>query len=191
MLAKGHDFHDVTMVGILDADQGLFSADFRATEQLAQMITQVTGRAGRGQKAGEVFIQTIQPENPFWSQLLNQGYHQVAQSLLDERASMGMPPAANWIVIRAESQQQSLAMAFLENVQQNLQPSAEQSVMIMGPVPAIMEKKAGRYRAQLLLMSEHRKHLHQLIDDQIHLMTQSRLTRKVRWSIDVDPLDLL
>jgi primosomal protein N' (replication factor Y) len=191
MLAKGHDFHDVTMVGILDADQGLFSADFRATEQLAQMITQVTGRAGRGQKAGEVFIQTIQPENPFWSQLLNQGYHQVAQSLLDERASMGMPPAANWIVIRAESQQQSLAMAFLENVQTNLQPSAEQSVMIMGPVPAIMEKKAGRYRAQLLLMSEYRKHLHQLIDDQIHLMTQSRLTRKVRWSIDVDPLDLL
>lgn len=191
MLAKGHDFHDVTLVGVLDTDQGLYSADYRATENLAQLIVQVTGRAGRGSKAGEVLIQSDQPQHPFWRQLLSKGYGAAAQALLQQRCEMGMPPAAFWIVIRAEARDASLAGEFLQQVQALLATTAENEVMLLGPVPAVMERKAGRYRAQLLLTSQQRKPLHRMLDQHIDAIAALKLTRKVRWSIDVDPLDLV
>lgn len=191
MLAKGHDFHDVTLVGVLDTDQGLYSADFRATENLAQMITQVTGRAGRGEKAGEVLIQTEQPQHPFWRHLIRDGYAKAAQSLLNERIEMDMPPVSNWAVIRAEAKDRSLATDFLHDVAQLLNSEAQQQVMVLGPVPAIMEKKAGRYRAQLLLSSHQRGPLHQLLDHYTAAIGRHKQARKLRWSIDIDPMDLL
>lgn len=191
MLAKGHDFHDVTLVGVLDTDQGLYSADFRATENLAQMITQVTGRAGRGEKKGEVLIQTEQTQHPFWHSLINDGYAVAAQRLLNERIEMGMPPVSNWAVIRAEAKDRSLAMDFLQAVSQLLHQTAQQEVLILGPVPTIMEKKGGRYRAQLLLTSTLRKPLHQLLDWHTDAISRHKLARKCRWSIDVDPMDLI
>lgn len=191
MLAKGHDFHDVTLVGVLDADQGLFSADFRATEALAQLITQVTGRAGRGEKAGEVLIQTEQPNNEFWRELIKKGYQATAESLLQQRIAVSMPPAASMCVIRAEAKQQTLAMQFLTEVLTLLNQSLQQQVMVLGPVPAIMEKRAGRFRAQLLLSTQHRRALHQLLDNSIEAISALKLSRKVRWSIDIDPIDLL
>lgn len=191
MLAKGHDFHDVTLVGVLDADQGLFSADFRATETLAQLITQVTGRAGRGKKAGEVFIQTSQPQHEFWQDLINKGYPQTAQKLLEQRKEMAMPPTGSLCVIRAEDKQEQLAMQFLTEVLAILNQHNQQQVMVLGPVPAIMEKRAGRYRAQLLLSSSQRKPIHQLLDHYIDVISALKLARKVRWSIDIDPIDLL
>lgn len=191
MLAKGHDFHDVTLVGVLDTDQGLYSADFHATENLAQMITQVTGRAGRGEKSGEVLIQTEQPQHPFWRNLIRDGYAKAAQTLLKERIEMGMPPVSNWAVIRAESIDRSLAMDFLNDVSQLLNSDNEGQVMVLGPVPAIMEKKGGRYRAQLLLISEQRKPLHQLLDRHTDAITRHKQARKLRWSIEIDPVDLV
>lgn len=191
MLAKGHDFHDVTLVGVLDADQGLLSADFRATENLAQLITQVTGRSGRGSKAGEVFIQTSQPQHEFWDDLIKQGYPYTADKLLKERALMAMPPVGSLCVIRAEDRQQQLAMLFLTEVLAILNQHGQQEVVVMGPVPAIMEKKAGRYRAQLLLLSPKRKPIHQLLDHYIDAISALKLARKVRWSIDIDPIDLM
>ena len=191
MLAKGHDFHDVTLVGVLDADQGLFSADFRSTESLAQLITQVTGRAGRGNKKGEVFIQTSQPQHEFWQDLIKQGYPFTAQKILAERKIMAMPPAGSLCLIRAESQDEPLAMQFLTEVSGLFHQASQQDVIVMGPVPAIMEKRAGRYRAQLLLLSQQRKPLHQLLDHFMHVIGSLKLARKVRWSIDIDPLDLL
>jgi primosomal protein N' (replication factor Y) len=191
MLAKGHDFHDVTLVGVLDADQGLFSADFRATESLAQLIIQVTGRAGRGAKKGEVFIQTSQPQHEFWQDIIKQGYAFSAQKILAERKMMTMPPAGSLCVIRAESQEQPLAMQFLTQVSALFEQVQQQDVIVMGPVPAIMEKRAGRYRSQLLLLSQQRKPLHQLLDHFMPAIASLKLTRKVRWSIDIDPLDLL
>ncbi len=191
MLAKGHDFHDVTLVGVIDADQGLFSADFRATELLAQLIIQVTGRAGRGEKAGEVLIQTSQPHHEFWRDLIEQGYPATAKKLLEQRQLMAMPPIGSLCVIRAEDKQQPLAMAFLAEVLAILNQYAQTQVMILGPVPAIMEKRAGRYRAQLLLSSPQRKPLHQLLDHYIDEISALKLARKVRWSIDIDPIDLL
>ena len=191
MLAKGHDFHDVTLVGVLDADQGLFSADFRATESLAQLIIQVTGRAGRGDKKGEVFIQTSQPQHEFWQDLIKHGYAYTAQKILAERKMMAMPPTGALCVIRAEAQDEPLAMQFLSDVSSLFHQVSQQEVIIMGPVPAIMEKRAGRYRAQLLLLSQQRKPLHQLLDHFMPAISSLKLTRKVRWSIDIDPLDLL
>lgn len=191
MLAKGHDFHNVTLVGVLDADHGLFSADFRATETLAQLIIQVTGRAGRGEKSGEVFIQTSQPENKFWQDLIGQGYSYIAQKILKQRQQIGMPPISSMCVIRAEDRQQSLAMQFLADVLVLFNKINQQQVMVLGPVPAIMEKRAGRYRAQLLLSSSERKPLHQLLDQTVDAISKLKLARKVRWSIDIDPVDLM
>ena len=191
MLAKGHDFHDVTLVGVLDADQGLYSADFRATESLAQLITQVTGRAGRGNKEGEVFIQTEQPQHEFWKKLIQHGYQDTADELLQQRIEMAMPPAGSLCVLRAEDKDQTLAMLFLSEVLTLLNTTPQQEVIIMGPVPAIMEKKAGRYRAQLLLTTTKRRCLHQLLDHHIAAISALKLARKVRWSIDIDPVDLL
>jgi primosomal protein N' (replication factor Y) len=191
MLAKGHDFHDVTLVGVLDTDQGLYSADFRATENLAQMITQVTGRAGRGAKEGEVLIQSEQPQHPFWRDLIREGYALTADKLLQERLEMGMPPASHWAVIRAEASDRSLAMDFLGEVAGMMAHSSQQAVMVMGPVPAIMEKKGGRYRAQLLLNSAERKPLHQILDQHTDTISRHKLARKLRWSIDIDPMDLV
>ncbi|THF72061.1 MAG: primosomal protein N', partial [Methylophaga nitratireducenticrescens] len=190
MLAKGHDFHDVTLVGVVDADQALFSADFRATESLAQLITQVTGRAGRGKKAGEVLIQTEQPDHPFWQNLLQKGYEAVADNLLSERIQMELPPHGFWAVWRGEAKEADLAMQLLQQIAELLQQTAS-SVLILGPVPALMEKRAGRYRAQLLMRSADRAALHQLIDQHILSVTKLKLARKVRWSIDIDPTELI
>ncbi|NOQ93818.1 MAG: primosomal protein N' [Methylophaga sp.] len=190
MLAKGHDFHDVTLVGVLDADQGLLSADFRATENLAQLIIQVTGRSGRGEKPGEVFIQTSQPQHEFWRDLIKQGYNYSANKLLEERKLIAMPPAAYLTIIRAEDKQEQLAMQFLTDVHALL-TQHQQEVIVMGPVPAIMEKRAGRFRAQLLLTCSQRKPIHQLLDHSINAISSLKLSRKVRWSIDIDPLDLM
>ena len=190
MLAKGHDFHDVTLVGVVDADQALFSADFRATENLAQLITQVTGRAGRGKKAGEVLIQTEQPEHPFWKKLLQHGYETIAENLLAERMEMQLPPHGFWAVWRAESKEADLAMQLLQQISELLHHTTS-SVLILGPVPALMEKRAGRYRAQLLMRSADRAALHRLIDQHINSISKLKLARKGRWSIDIDPTELI
>ncbi|MDG1688066.1 MAG: primosomal protein N' [Gammaproteobacteria bacterium] len=191
MLAKGHDFHDVTLVGVLDADHGLFSADFRAIENLAQLIIQVTGRAGRGEKAGRVFIQTSQIEHPFWKKLLSHNYHAIAQDLLTEREMSAMPPIGSLCVIRARAKEQSLSLAFLTEVAVLLNQANQQGVLVLGPVPAMMEKRAGYFRAQLLLTTQQRKVLHQLLDHTLPAISALKSSRKVKWSIDIDPMDLM
>jgi primosomal protein N' (replication factor Y) len=191
MLAKGHDFHNVTLVGVLDADQGLFSADFRASESLAQLVVQVTGRAGRGDKKGEVIIQTSQPSHPFWNELLKKGYSYSAKKILQERQALMMPPYGALCIIRAEDKQNELAMNLLSEMLVILNENKHQDVMVYGPVPAMMEKRAGRYRAQLMISCLHRKPLHQLLDASMDALSSLKLARKVRWSIDIDPHDLM
>jgi primosomal protein N' (replication factor Y) len=190
MLAKGHDFHDVTLVGVLDADQGLFSADFRATESLAQLITQVTGRAGRGKKPGTVYIQTSQVDHPFWKDLLQHDYFTTAAKLLQERAAIAMPPYGSLCIIRARAKDKEISMQFLMDVAEILRQSQSQEVLILGPVPAIMEKRAGYFRAQLLLATQNRKRLHQLLDYHIETISQLKRIKNLKWSIDIDPIDL-
>ena len=188
MLAKGHDFPGVTLVGILDSDQGLFSADFRAAERMAQLITQVAGRAGRGSRRGEVMIQTHHPEHPLLQALIHKGFEAFSEELLSERQAAGLPPYAHIALLRVEAQKREVPPAFIEHTMRNLGQTEE--VIMLGPVPALMERRAGRYRYQLLLSAEARPPLHRLLKRLTDQLGIDPETRKVRWSLDVDPIDL-
>ncbi len=187
MLAKGHDFPNVTLVGILNADQGLFSADFRGTEHMAQLIIQVSGRAGRGEKAGEVVIQTHHPEHPLLHTLLESGYSGFVSSALQERKHAHFPPFSYMAIVRCESSQKNHGIEFLNECRQAL---SFQEIELFGPLPAPMEKRAGRYRWQLIVLSEERKKLHGALKQWVPAISQLKSVNKVRWSIDVDPQDM-
>jgi primosomal protein N' (replication factor Y) len=188
MLAKGHHFPGVTLVGILDADQGLFSADFRAGERLAQQIVQVAGRAGRAERRGEVLIQTHHPDHPLLRQLVAAGYPAFAAAALAEREAAGLPPFRSLALLRAEAVDARAPDAFLSAAHDAAGPAA--GVEFWGPVPAPMERRAGRFRAQLLLVARDRGRLHRLLADWVPRLGGLKPARKVRWSIDVDPIDL-
>ncbi len=191
MLAKGHDFPNVTLVGILDADQGLFGIDFRASESMAQQIIQVAGRAGRADKPGQVLVQTYHPDHPLLQTLLTQGYPAFAQQAIQERREIELPPYSSMVLLRAEASQRALPMAFLSKAYASAMQCGSQQIELLGPLPAPMERRAGRYRAQLLLQSKNRKPLQQLLKKLLIELDNLPEARKVRWSIDVDPVDTL
>ena len=192
MLAKGHHFPNVTLVAILDIDQGLYSVDFRAPERLAQLIVQVSGRAGREEKKGQVVLQTSHPEDEMLNTLLNTGYPGFAKKALHERKELLIPPYGYQALIRAESNRVEHYQSFLEYCFQvmNSKSNGQQDVQFMGPVPAPMEKKAGKFRGQLLIQSSQRKYLHQLLHELINMVEANKAAQRVRWSIDVDPQEL-
>src|SRR5690606_13497685 len=163
MLAKGHDFPDLTLVGVLNADHGLFGLDFRATERMAQLIVQVAGRAGRAQRPGEVLIQTHHPEHPLLATLVGKGYAAFAEAALAEREAAGLPPVAAMALLRPEAATADAPQAFLSAARQLL--AAPRGVDVLGPAPAPMERRAGRYRAQLLLKSAQRDRLQSALAD--------------------------
>ncbi|OGT31820.1 MAG: primosomal protein N' [Gammaproteobacteria bacterium RIFCSPHIGHO2_12_FULL_35_23] len=191
MLAKGHHFPNVTLVGIIDADSGFYSSDFRAIERMGQLVVQVAGRAGRAKQSGEVLIQTHQPENPLLLELIQQGYHTFAENLLKERALCHLPPYSYFALLRAESTQSHLPEQFLSQIKTLLEKLPEISqVEALGPTPAIMAKRAGKFRYQLLLKAEQRKPLQQLLTRLMLEIESLKTTRQVRWSLDVDPLEM-
>jgi len=190
MLSKGHHFPDLSLVGIVNADQGLFGTDFRSGERMAQSIVQVAGRAGREKRAGEVLIQTAFPEHVFWSTLINGGYEQVADEALAEREATRWPPFTRLALIRSAAHQREDAIRFLEVAQRSAQEFCGDNLRVLGPVDAPMARKAGRHRAQLLLQSSDRRGLHALLRELRQLLEQAPAARKVRWSIDVDPIEL-
>jgi primosomal protein N' (replication factor Y) len=189
LLAKGHHFPNVTLVAVLDADQGLFSTDFRAGERMAQLIIQVAGRAGRADKPGEVVIQTHHPDHPLLLQLVEEGYPTFAAAALEERRETGLPPYASMALLRAEATAAALPRTFLEQARLLAEPLANSNVQLWGPVAAPMERRAGRYRAQLLIQTPERAELQQLLKLWIPQLETLENVRKVRWSIDVDPID--
>ncbi len=191
MLAKGHHFPDVSLVGILDADHGLFGADFRAGERMAQMIIQVAGRAGRAERAGQVLIQTHHPAHELLTRLLREGYHAWAQAELQQRREAGWPPFTHLALLRAEAADASAPMAFLELARELALPLAGPDVNLLGPVPAAMERRQGRWRARLLIQADERAGLQNLLRRLIPLLAEQKQARKVRWSIDVDPQEIL
>ncbi len=189
MLAKGHDFPNVTLVGVLDTDQGLYSSDFRASEHLAQLITQVAGRAGRADKPGEVLIQTHHPDHPLLQTLLHQGYDGFAQAALEERDQAGLPPYRHMVLLRCEAIKPEAAASFMDSARALFDRYSNPDTEAFGPLPAPMEKRAGRYRMQLILQARQRKPLHQLLDPWIQDLIALKAGSRVRWSIDVDPYD--
>lgn len=188
MLAKGHHFPDVTLVAVIDADGALFSADFRGPEKMAQLLVQVAGRAGREKKPGTVMIQTHQPEHPLITNLLNNSYHHYARQLLTERQSSHMPPFSHLALVRAEANNIEQPESFLNELRMSI--SADHPGQLIGPLPAPMTRKAGQFRAHLLIQSKQRGAVHESIKKLCNTAEQSPLGKKVRWSIDIDPLDI-
>ena len=191
MLAKGHHFPNVTLVGMLNADYGLYSADFRASEKMGQLILQVAGRAGREEKKGEVLIQTHHPDHPLFAPLIAHDYPAFAKTLLEERQQTEFPPFSHLALLRAEAVDQQSPMQFLEQARQLLEQFQPGEVIIMGPFPALMERRAGRYRAQVLIQATNRKALQSLLSRTIYQVENTNMAKKVRWSIDIDPQDLM
>lgn len=189
MLAKGHHFPNLSLVAIVDIDSALFSADFRATERVGQLITQVAGRAGRGNKLGKVLLQTTHPENPLLTTLIYDGYHAFLKILHQERQETNLPPFSYQVLLRAETKQPAMAINFLTMAKTLLQPF-NKNISCLGPIPAPMEKRQGFFRAQLLLQANQRKHLQDLLTHLTPQLEAHKLSRSVRWSIDVDPLDM-
>lgn len=190
MLAKGHHFPGVTLVGILDADRGLFGTDFRSLEHMGQLILQVAGRAGREVRRGDVLIQTRNPDNPMLQTLVRDGYAAFADAALTERKVAMLPPYAFVALVRAEATDAASARAFLERVVQELSSWQGPDLMVLGPAPAPMERLGGRYRAQLLIQAERRARLNACLKDLTGFIDSLPEARRTRWSIDVDPVDL-
>lgn len=191
MLAKGHDFPNLTLVGVLNADQGLYSADFRSEERLVQQLVQVAGRAGRADKPGEVLIQTHHPDNPAFAALAHHDYREFGSYALAERAAAQYPPFAHLALLRAESPKPDVALAFLRAAHGHAQALVEAEIVhLMDPVPSPMERRAGRYRAQLLVQAGERKALHDFLSVWLTRLEVEKLGRRVRWSLDVDPVEM-
>lgn len=190
MLSKGHHFPSLSLVAVINADQGLFSSDFRGSERLAQSLIQVSGRAGREDKKGQVVIQTEYPEHPFWQSLFDGGYKKIAKDTMKERKAASWPPFANLALIRASSHKKDFTWDFLNSANQIIEEEKLHDVNIMGPVSAPMERKAGKYRGQLLLHCENRKSLHTQISSFIKKIERKKSTHRVKWSIDIDPIEL-
>ncbi len=186
MLAKGHDFPKLTLVGILDADSGLYSADFRASEKLFAQLLQVSGRAGRASANGEVLVQTAFPEHPLFAALQSGDYPAFAEALLAEREQLGLPPFSSQAMLRAEAHNLDAAMKFLREAAA-LAPDSKQ-VSVYDPVPALMARLAGKERAQLLVESSSRGALQKFLSAWVPAL-HAHKARHVRWALDVDPLE--
>ncbi len=190
MLTKGHDFPNVTLVVVLNADQGLFSTDFRASERLAQTIIQVAGRAGRADKPGEVLIQTEYPDHPLLKQLLEGGYEAFASAALVEREKSGWPPYARIALLRAEATHPTAAMRFLKSAADAAEAHRVRNVELLGPAPSAMERRAGRFRAQLLVLAPSHGPMQKFLGNWLSDVETLPFAKQVRWSIDVDAMDL-
>ena len=189
MVTKGHDFPNVTLVIVLNADQGLFSTDFRAPERLAQTIVQVAGRAGRGTKPGEVLIQTEFPGHPLLLSLLSEGYEGFARAALAERSQASWPPFSRLAAVRDSAKTAEGALEFLTEARK-LAGTPPRGLRLLGPVPAAMARRAGRFHAQLLIEGTGRSGLHQFLDSWLPAVEQLPSARRVRWALDVDPIEL-
>lgn len=197
MLAKGHHFTDVTLVAVLDADLGLFSADFRGQEHMAQTIVQVAGRAGRGEKRGEVAIQSRHGSHPTLQNLVNLSYGDFAAQLLQERKQGQMPPFSHLALLQIESNQSATAAKFAEQILTQAlsitdrEAGLSRDIQMLGPMPAPMEKRAGRFRWHLLLKSNKRSALQVLLAQLSQAVEGMKLPQATRWNLDIDPLELI
>jgi primosomal protein N' (replication factor Y) len=187
ILAKGHDFPHLNLVGVLNADGQLYSSDFRAAERLFALLTQVAGRAGRGGVQGEVLIQTEFPHHPLYTALRNQDYRAFADAALAERRQAGFPPFVHQALLRAEAPRLATALRFLDEAARRAR-ALDKEVITYDPVPAALQRRAGRERAQLLVQAASRSRLREFLGAWHEALTTSAAT-PARWSIDVDPLE--
>jgi primosomal protein N' (replication factor Y) len=190
MMAKGHDFPKLTLVGVIGADASLHAADFRAPERLFQQLMQVGGRAGRGTLPGEVLIQTEYPAHPLYLHLARHDFDAFARMELQERRSAGFPPFTHQAMLRADAPALDDAVEFLRHARRLAEERAPEGLRIYDPVPMRMTRLARRERAQLLLEADQRGVLQGFLADWVALLYRQRTARELRWQLDVDPLDV-
>lgn len=186
MLAKGHDFPNLTLVGVVDTDSALYSPDFRAAERLFAQLMQVAGRAGRAGKPGEVLIQTNFPDHPLFHALQRQDFAEFAAGLLEERRVAQFPPYCHEALLRAEATDYTPVQGFLRQAEA-LAREVPSKVTIYDPVRPRMERLKGMERAQLLVQSGSRKALHDFLRIWIPALRGVAEASRIRWSLDVDP----
>jgi len=187
ILAKGHDFPGVTLVGVLNADAALVAADYRAPERLFAQLYQVAGRAGRAQAPGEVLVQTRFPEHPLYQALIRHEFASYAETLLAERRNAGFPPFVHEAVLRAESDDMRRSLGFLGEARA-IAPEQRDGVALYDPVPMTLARLSGRERAQVLAQSSSRRALQSFLADWSHALYNLKAS-KVRWHLDVDPIE--
>ena len=191
MIAKGHDYPGITMSAILDTDQALFSASYRASERLVQTAFQVSGRSGRGDRQGEAYLQTSFCDHPLMQSIANQSYREIAESITRERKMLGFPPYARVVMFRADALSLDQAIEKLNAIKQCLQASvARHRVKCIGPIPALMTRRIGRYRGQLCLLSQDIRELRNALREAMPEIELIKSTAVVKWVVDVDALDL-
>ncbi|MBP6654338.1 MAG: primosomal protein N' [Propionivibrio sp.] len=189
MLAKGHDFPKLTLVGALGADAALFASDCRAPERLFAQLMQVAGRAGRAELPGEVLIQTQFPEHPLYAALVKHDFPAFANEQLKEREQAGFPPYAYQAMLRAEAPQIADSLAFLTTARAWPEASAHADVMLYDPVPMRMARRANLERAQLLVESPSRRALQNFLSAWGALLDAIKAPSRLRWHLEVDPLE--
>ena len=191
MIAKGHDYPAISLAVVLDADQALFSASYRASERLAQTLFQVAGRSGRGDREGEALVQTRFPQHPLMQALRRKTYRDIAAGLLQERQSYGFPPFARAVMFRADAVELEQAMRLLEKIRDELAAAREYSrLSCIGPLPALMTRRIGRYRAQLCLLAVDFRVLRSVLNDAMPAIETLAGGGRASWSVDVDAYDL-
>lgn len=195
MLTKGHHFPNLTLVAIIDIDSALFSVDFRSTERLGQLITQVGGRAGRANRLGEVILQTCHPNHPLLQLLLKEGYAAFAQHLLSERNLAKLPPFTHSALIRTQAKHEQSAFHFLNalklfSLKMIEKNSKVSNLQVLGPIAASMERKQGKYQAHLLLQANTRSSLHYVLSGLIEYIENANLARGLQFSLDIDPQEI-
>ncbi|WP_240454074.1 primosomal protein N' [Halomonas sp. NO4] len=193
MLAKGHHLPHVTLVVVVNADAGLYASDFRALEHSAQLLEQVAGRAGRASHPGRVLVQTLHGDDPHLRLLADSGYDALAVQLLAERRAAGLPPFRFLALLRLESPREESAVDLARQAAEALRAwLAERALAVdcLGPVPAPMERRQGRYHLQLMLAAERRSRLHEATAWLAAWLEATPAARRVRWSLDIDPQTL-
>jgi primosomal protein N' (replication factor Y) (superfamily II helicase) len=196
MLAKGHDYHGITLVGIVDADTALYSADMRAPERLFATLMQVGGRAGRGALPGEVLVQTNFPKHPLYEALIAHDFSAFAKSELAERERHLLPPYSFMALLRCEADAMQTALRFLDDAAvsvRDLPAVVDQTVDVFDPIPASLQRKEDRWRAQLMLKSPSRSALQQVLDvltDWLEANDKRVRSERLRVVLDVDPSEV-
>ncbi|HTY99391.1 MAG TPA: primosomal protein N', partial [Rhodocyclaceae bacterium] len=187
MLAKGHDFPRLTLVGVVGADAALFAADFRAPERLFCQLMQVGGRSGRAALPGEVLIQTQYPDHPLYRALASHDYRRFAADQLAERQQAGLPPFSFQALLRAEARTMAAALDWLAAARQ---AAGEAPVILYDPVPMRLSRLMSLERAQLLVESANRPALQAFLARWMEALYALKVPGDLRWHLDVDPLEL-
>ncbi len=193
MLAKGHHFPNLTLTVVVNIDSALYSSDFRAVEKMAQLLVQVSGRAGREEKPGQVILQSHFPEHEYLQTLINSGYPALQQQLLTEREAMHLPPFYYWAILRLEAVKQEKLLSVIELTEQlfseHIQPNY-QNVELLTSMPAPQEKRAGKFRYLMVFQTTQRSMLNAAMRQLILSLEQNSFSQQVRWTLDIDPQEL-